>query len=198
MHLFWRVKHIGAPNPQNGPYIFGHWHGDELLLLGEFSYRHMAVMASKSSDGDLMQRILKSYGYQVMRGSSTRGGGVGLLGLVDAVKKGDDASLAVDGPRGPMHQMKPGILKLAQLTQRPLVLGAASARWRFVFEKAWNKTFLPLPFTQCVIFYGEPIWLPEKLDEEEFEIWRQKLEGILSELKEKAERYCGHLPILGV
>jgi lysophospholipid acyltransferase (LPLAT)-like uncharacterized protein len=128
----------------------------------------------------------------VVRGSSSKGGAGGLKGLIDAVDKGGfNASLAVDGPRGPIFRVKPGILKLAQATGVPLVPGAASANFRHVFKKAWNRSYLPLPFARGVIVYGEPIYVPKDLSDEAFETYRLKLETELLRLKAKAEASFG-------
>ncbi len=191
-HFTWRVSHINPPDPKGGPYVYGHWHGDELVLLGEFSFRRMAVLVSLSKDGSLMERVLLPLGYKVLRGSSSRRGEAGLLGLVSAVKAGYEASLAVDGPRGPRYTVKPGIVKLAQMTGRPLILGAASARRRWVFKKSWNQSYLPKPFTTCVIRYHPPIVVPQKLEDSEFETLKRKFETILLDLKQEAEHDCGH------
>ena len=188
----WSVVHIRRPELLDGPepVICAHWHGDELLLIGGFSTasrNRMAVMASRSRDGELLMRILTWMGFRVVRGSSTRGGAGGLKGLIDAVNKERcHASLAVDGPRGPIYRVKPGILKLAQETGRPLVLGAASARRRFIFKKAWNRCYLPFPFSKCVIIYGEPIEVPATLSDESFEALRLRLEDQLLSLKTEA------------
>lgn len=146
-----------------------------------------------------MRRVLGWLGFYIVRGSSTRGGAAGLKGLIDAVnKEGWSASLAVDGPRGPIYKVKPGILKLAQETGRPLILGAAAASRRFVFKKAWNRCYLPLPFSRCVIVYGEPILVPPALTEEAFENLRRDIEGNLLHLKEEAEAFFHRRPDVAI
>jgi lysophospholipid acyltransferase (LPLAT)-like uncharacterized protein len=183
----WFFKHIDRPIVA-GAGIYAHWHGDELCLVGEYAYKRMAILSSRSRDGELMTRVLTYLGFKVARGSSTRGGAGGLKGLIDVVKKeGYNASLAVDGPRGPIYKVKPGILKLAQITGRPLIPGAAAARRRFVFRNAWNKCYLPLPFTRCVIVYGKPIWVPQEISDEQLEEIRSTLESTLLHLKSTAE-----------
>src|SRR5262245_36237552 len=102
---FWRVVEVNRPivAPGGKSFVCAHWHGDELLLVGRFNLRPMAVMGSRSRDGELMKRILEWFGFTVVRGSSTRGGAGGLKGLIDSVlKRNLHASLAVDGPRGPV------------------------------------------------------------------------------------------------
>lgn len=186
----WRVERRGTTAHDNcpSPRIYAHWHGDELLLIGAHAYRDMAVLSSQSRDGGRMARLLSWLGYRVIRGSSTRGGVGGLKGLVGLVlKKSCDASLAVDGPHGPIGEVKMGVLKLAQLTRAPLIPGVAAARRRYIFERAWNKCYLPLPLSRCVVLYGDPITIPRLASDEELEKLRLQLQGALTDLKAKAE-----------
>lgn len=190
----WRFRHIRYPSQAQvpGPRVYAHWHGDELLMVGAYVRSGMAVMASWSKDGELMKRVLTWLGYRVVRGSSSRGGGAGLKGLIDAViKEKREASLAVDGPRGPIYKVKPGILMLAQQTGRPLIGAASAAGRRFVFKKAWNQCYLPFPFSKCVIVYGEPMFVPPDVSKEEFEAIRLKLEQELTAMKAEAELLVG-------
>ncbi len=187
---FWRVEKVRYPGESKGgpPRLWAHWHGDELLLVALHAQTGMGVMASRSRDGELMGKILRWMGYRVVRGSSTRGGAGGLKGLIDAVQKeGIDASLAVDGPRGPLYKVKPGILALAQQTGSVVIPGAAASSRRFVFKRAWNQCYLPFPFSRCVITYGEPMKVPKEITVGEFENLRLTLERRLLALKVEAE-----------
>lgn len=184
----WIIRRYDYPKEIAGtPAVYAHWHGDELLLVGAFSGQNMAVMSSWSRDGTLMSMVLRWLGYRVSRGSSSKGGCAGLKGLVDAVKDGSDASLAVDGPRGPYHTVKPGVLKLAQLTGSPIVPGACAARRRYLFKKAWNKCYLPLPFSRCAIVYGKPFRVAPDASEAELEKTRLSLQEQLVQLAASAE-----------
>ena len=185
----WRIAYINRPDPKNGPYVYAHWHGDELLMIGGYIQSGMAVMASWSKDGSLMRRVLTLLGYRVVRGSSTRGGGAGLKGLIDSVtKEGRDTSLAVDGPRGPIYQVKPGVIKLAQQTGRPLIAAASAARQKYVFKKAWNQCYLPWPTTRCVILFGSSKMVPIEATEEELEQLRLSLQLEMVELQQEVVR----------
>lgn len=196
MSWTWRFRHVGL-GPRKEPRVFAHWHGDELLLVGAYRRQNMTVMASRSKDGELMKRLLEWLGYVVVRGSSSRGGAGGLKGLIDSVRRGHrDASLAVDGPRGPVYQVKPGILKLAQQTGAELIPGAAAASRRFVFKKAWNQCYLPYPFSRCVIVYGRPFKVPADLSPSQELALREDLEKELQSLKDRAESLVGRTPQL--
>ncbi|MCB9254940.1 MAG: lysophospholipid acyltransferase family protein [Bdellovibrionaceae bacterium] len=188
----WRLQKVGwTPRAKSTvPRVFAHWHGDELLLIGAHSREGMAVLSSHSRDGQLMGWVLSKLGYFVLRGSSSKGGAAGLKGLIDAVKRqGRDASIAVDGPRGPIYKVKAGVLKLAQATGCQLIPGVSAAERRYTFEKAWNQCYLPYPLSRCVVLYGEPLTVPRRLSEDEFEAIRLKLESDLIALKAKAEAY---------
>ena len=112
----------------------------------------------------------------------------GISAAIDAVsKEGYDAAVAVDGPRGPIYEVKSGVLKLAQQTGYPIVLGVASAKRRFIFKKAWNQCYLPLPFTRSVVIYGEPIPVPKDCSDEELETIRLRLQRDMFTIKAEAE-----------
>lgn len=186
----WRIQEWGRTDlkPQGESKIYAHWHGDELLMMKMGQFRNMAVMASRSKDGELMAWVLKLLGFKVVRGSSSRGGAGGLKGLLDAVKKqGCHTSLAVDGPRGPIYEVKPGIVAIAQKTGKVIVPTAGASGSRFVFKKAWNQCYLPLPFSKCVVIYGDPISVSENATEEKLEEIKKELQRKLLDLKAEAE-----------
>lgn len=137
--------------------VFAHWHGDELAILGVFAYRGLVILSSLSRDGTMMARMMKLFGYTVYRGSSSRGGARGLIGLIKAVKSGAQTSLAVDGPRGPIYEVKPGIADLALRTGAPIVCGRVFCHPRWFFKKSWNKAYLPKPFSRVGIVVGSCI-----------------------------------------
>jgi len=193
--LLWRWP-LGKSEPRpadGGPCIYAHWHGDELILIRRYSFFGKAVMASLSKDGSMLSVGLEKLGYFVVRGSSSRGGIGGLKALVDAIFKGKDVALAVDGPRGPRHEVKAGVLKLAQLSGRPILPLAASAERKTVFEKSWNKSFMPHPLSRVVVTYGELFPVPRKMTEAEFEAKRLQLEAVLAATKAEADRQITEL-----
>lgn len=153
-----RVTVVGAP-PAGG-YALAFFHGSQMLgLRWRLSHapRPLAVLVSHSRDGELQAALLRRLGFVIVRGSSSRGGAQGLRGLVRAARGGCDSATAVDGPRGPLHQAKPGILALARLSKVPIVpLGAAGARVH-VLQRAWDQFQIPWPFSRVSIVLGPPI-----------------------------------------
>ncbi len=154
----WRVRLTGtAPDFNGPPLVFCFWHGEQAALFAHPRQRPAAVLTSRSRDGGLQARILKKLGFRVRRGSSSRGGAAGLIGLIEEMKQGADALFAVDGPRGPIHEVKPGAVHLAKKMETHLVPMAATASAAWVFEKAWDRYTLPKPFAEIEIWRGAPI-----------------------------------------
>lgn len=177
----------GGPN-----LICAHWHGDEWLLFFQWRTRErrMAVLTSQSRDGTRMNFFARLLGFHVFRGSSSRGGAQGMLGLLRAMKSGFNTSLAVDGPRGPRHVVKRGVVDLARHSGLPIVPIIARASKGWVFKKAWNKAVIPKPFSRVSIFYGPPIYVTDaKKDDVAMEKARLHLESQLNNISLYADSY---------
>lgn len=138
------------------PVVFAHWHGDELGMLPLAGSYRIATMTSTSQDGSLIDYALHRFGARTSRGSSTRGGVRALIGLIRLMRQGFNATVAVDGPKGPLHQVKPGVFELATHANARIVPMALAASRPYVFKKSWNQAVLPLPFSKVVIFFSEP------------------------------------------
>jgi len=195
--FFWRYRFHHKPSVLDQPdipKILAHWHGDELVAVHAFRDQHLSIMASRSDDGQWLTSVLKRLGYETVRGSSSRGGVGGLKGLIDKVRSGKSAAIAVDGPRGPRHEVKPGIIKLAQITGAPIILGAISSSKAHIFERAWNRCFLPWPFSLNHLVFGVPLFIPRDADEIQLEEYRVLVQTELLRLKAEAESYT---PVIG-
>lgn len=159
----WRIREHGDPIilekyiKNREKVIFAHWHGDELALLGYYAFRGLAVLSSLSDDGTLMASCLTLFGFRVYRGSSTRGGARGLIGLIKAVRSGSQGAVAVDGPKGPIYEVKPGIIELAAKTGVPILPIHTKASSAWFIPRAWNKSYLPKPFARIDVYYGKLI-----------------------------------------
>lgn len=164
LRFSWRIEEKGPPEvlekfvKNSEPCIYAHWHGDELVLIGYYAFRKLAVLSSLSKDGSIMANALTLLGYKVFRGSSSRGGARGLLGLIHAVKEGSQSALAVDGPRGPIYEVKPGVVKLAVKTGQPIVPVRTRTERAWYVPRAWNKSYMPKPFARVMVEYSEPIY----------------------------------------
>lgn len=137
--------------------IFASWH-DELLMM-PMSYRGPGarILISASKDGELIARMIKHFGVSAVRGSSSRGGRAAFRELLSLTNEPLDLGITPDGPRGPRHQLKDGIVQLARLSGRPVVPVSymCSKGHRFA---SWDRFLLPFPFGRAVFSYGEPLY----------------------------------------
>lgn len=180
-----RLRVLGPAEP-DGPVLYAFHHGRQFGLLHYPPARGAAVLSSLSADGRLQAGLLGRLGFAVVRGSSSRGGATGLRGLARHVAAGRRAGFAVDGPRGPLGIVKPGVLALARLTGAPIVPLSFAAPGH-VFSRAWDRYLLPRPFARGVITRGEPLSVPRHADERELERGRRALEEALVRLGREAE-----------
>ena len=83
-----------------GPAVFAFWHRSLLLAAYRFRGKGIAILISRSFDGELIARTVERLGFTAVRGSSTRGGSVGLRGMQRAYEAGAVCAFTADGPEG--------------------------------------------------------------------------------------------------
>ena len=169
-------------------FIYAFWHGRQFLLFYTHRNSHVVIPASESRDGEIQTGILQRFGFDVVRGSSKRKGERALLGMVEALRSGKCVALAVDGPRGPIYEVKQGITYLAGKLDKPIVPVIMSAERSWILEKIWDKYMLPKPFTRCVIMYGDPIQV-NGISAEELENKRHDLTRAINDVMAKADQH---------
>ena len=167
--------------------LYAFWHGKQLMLFGYPGPRPMVQMVSLSKDGDLQKAILGWFGFSVVRGSPKKRGEQALYEMTEQVLQGYHGALAVDGSRGPVHQVKPGIVHVARDTGAVIIPIAAAARYRTVLKSTWDQYEIPWLFSPTVIVEGQPIEVDQEIDDDELERIRKQLELRLRMLHLKAE-----------
>jgi lysophospholipid acyltransferase (LPLAT)-like uncharacterized protein len=135
-------------------FIFSLWHGHLLPLLWHHRGSNVAVLISEHRDGELIARTAHWLGYNLIRGSTTRGAERALLSLVRELKSGREVAITPDGPRGPARKFAPGALIAAQRSGVPIlpVAAAADRAWRL---GSWDRFVIPKPFARITVAYGE-------------------------------------------
>ncbi|MES2964868.1 MAG: lysophospholipid acyltransferase family protein [Bdellovibrionota bacterium] len=162
LRMTWRLRVVESASleraiAENRPIVIAFWHGDELGVVQLGRRYRVAVITSTSKDGEIMNTAARLMGSKTSRGSSTRGGVTALKGIIRLAKEGYRPSVAVDGPKGPYHKVKPGVFEISKVTKAVIFPLAIAADRSFIFKKAWNKAFLPLPFARVVAQWGEPL-----------------------------------------
>jgi lysophospholipid acyltransferase (LPLAT)-like uncharacterized protein len=158
------------------PRIFAVWHGHQLLTpcLYKRICQNAATnptptlfaLSSMHRDGALAAKILNRLGVRTITGSSSRGGTRALRGLIRCLRSGDSVAITVDGPRGPIYRVKPGIIKLSQLTGAPIspVILTPERYWQI---NSWDEMRIPKPFTGFHVYFLPEFICPAKGDPDE-------------------------------
>jgi lysophospholipid acyltransferase (LPLAT)-like uncharacterized protein len=158
--LTWRVriyKSCEIDFESAEPLVFVFWHGSQMALTAISPRRPTNVLVSLSADGELQSGVMHALGLRVLRGSSSRGGARGLRALIRRLRSGQDAALAVDGPRGPKRSCKLGAILAARLAAGQCVpLGCASSR-SVTLHKTWDQFEIPLPFARVAVCMGDAV-----------------------------------------
>jgi len=155
MHL---VVHPELAEHPDTPWVLILFHGTQWPLLAWRRRRPTLVMVSHSADGAIQARALGLLGFLVVRGSSSRGGARGLAAIVRRMRHGDvDAVFAVDGPRGPYGDVKPGAACAAQRSGAVLVPMGSAVRGGKTFTRAWDRFVLAWPFGRVAVVLGAPL-----------------------------------------
>ena len=131
--------------PPNERYIGALWH-NRLLLLPFILQRYLpqrrgAALISASRDGAILADLVERFGYEVVRGSSSRKGASAIRQLGEVIASGRDVVITPDGPRGPAYELGQGIIFLAQQSGTEVVPinMEYSSSWRV---KSWDRFIL--------------------------------------------------------
>jgi lysophospholipid acyltransferase (LPLAT)-like uncharacterized protein len=170
-------------------YIGALWH-NRLLLIAHVVWRFFpsrrggGALISASRDGAIIADIVERYGFEAVRGSSSRKGTSALLQLSDMVASGRDVLITPDGPRGPVYELGAGIIFLAQKTGTPVIPinMEYSSCWRV---KSWDRFILPKPFSKVRVIMGSPHRVRPTATDEEFEAERLRLQETMLGLVEQ-------------
>jgi lysophospholipid acyltransferase (LPLAT)-like uncharacterized protein len=116
-------------------------------------------MVSEHADGEIIARIVQRWGWETVRGSTSRGAGRVLLAMIRALEAGRIGALTPDGPRGPAGVAQAGAIVAARRSGALLVPAriAVDRSWQ---GRGWDRFTLPKPFARVVISYGAP-WRPD-------------------------------------
>jgi lysophospholipid acyltransferase (LPLAT)-like uncharacterized protein len=180
-----RTGIVGRPVTEN--YIGALWHNRllifPLVLRRFFPQRQGAALISASRDGDLLADGVQRFGYDVIRGSSSRLGASAILQLTEVLASGRDVVITPDGPRGPAYELGPGIIFLAQRS------GAAVLPMNLEYSRcwrlgSWDRFIVPRPFSKVRVLIDKPHRVRSTTTPAEFESERLALQDAMMALVE--------------
>ncbi len=159
------------------------WHCRLLMIPYLYPGKRMHVLISTHRDGEIIANIMRCFGFDVVRGSSSKGGKKALIEMARLLKGGNDLAITPDGPRGPAEVLKPGIAHVAKLSGKSVVPVAYAAS-RYFRLTSWDRLIIPSPFSRGLFVVGEPLFYQEG---EDMEAFRLRLEQALLETTARAD-----------
>lgn len=149
-------EYLRALWQQGQPVILAFWHDQLLLMVQGYRGPGAKILISASKDGELIARTMRHFGQGAVRGSSNRGGRQAFKALLEISKQPFDLVITPDGPKGPRHEVKEGVVQLARISGRPVIPMAfvVSRGHRFA---SWDRFLLPYPLSRGVYSFGAPV-----------------------------------------
>ena len=167
IHKTLRYEVVGTnylkETPQNS-YAIASWHHNVFLAITSLIGQNVCLMVSPSFDGDIITWIARKLNLSTVRGSSSREGKSALLKLYRFLSQSGHIAIAVDGPRGPAFQAKPGIVFLAKKKQIPILPMVSIASRYWTLHKTWDRFRIPKPFATVHIYFASPILVHQTTD----------------------------------
>ena len=184
-----KFTHIENYNhPENPACIFAMWHANQFLVHGIKNREKLSILISNSIDGQIVADVCENWGFKVVRGSSGKKGSVeSTMQMISRLKEGESVAIMVDGPHGPLHRVKNGVIKLAQMSGAPIIpVTWFSPQKTFINLPSWDK--MKTPFGKCNILniYGNPIYISQDATEEELVSVKEKIKSELENLDKTA------------
>jgi hypothetical protein len=168
------------------PIIIAFWHGQHLLATNARKPGYRAKMlVSRHHDGEVNAIAAERLGVGTIRGSGNheggfvhKGGVAAFQAMLDALGEGYSVALSADVPKV-SRVAGLGIIKLAQVSGRPIHAVAIATRWRIVLDN-WDRSTINLPFSRGAGVIPEPLRVPADADDAALEAARQELENRLN------------------
>jgi lysophospholipid acyltransferase (LPLAT)-like uncharacterized protein len=166
------------------------WHRCVIPATWCFRGHGMAVMTSRSFDGEYIARIIERFGYVAVRGSSSRGGSTALLAMNRSLASGQSAAFTIDGPRGPRYKAKPGPVLLARMSGAPILCFYLACDNPWILN-TWDAMMIPRPFSKVHVRWAKLIHVPADANDEQMNDCNRQMQESLERARRDAVAALG-------
>jgi len=170
--------------------IWCFWHRCVIPAGYRFRGNMIAVMISRSFDGEYIARIVSKLGFRPVRGSSSRGAVGALIGMRKELELGHPAGFTIDGPRGPIYVAKPGPILLAKKTGHSINCFYIAVQRAWILN-SWDRMIIPKPFSRACAYFSSPIHVPADATDEQMSALHQQMQETLERCRVEAEKRMG-------
>lgn len=173
------------------PFIVCFWHGRLMMMPYAWALkkkRPFHMLISGHRDGRLISKVISYLGIRTIEGSSTHMGETALKGMVRILKNQGTVGITPDGPKGPCHKAKMGLIMASYLTQAD-ILPATFSVSSFKIFKSWDQFLWAFPSRKGLLVWGKPIKAPSNKSSDTFEKARVEVEKELINLMQHADEH---------
>ena len=197
VYLTCRVKMVGYETfrkYRKKPAIFVFWHGRSMILSPIIAVGGMRgyAISSKHHDGRIMAKVQRLFGLRPIYGSTSDGGLSVLRGGLRVLADGRySLCISPDGPGGPSLRVQDGTLYFAKMSGAPIIPVCYSAS-RCWFMNNWDKYMVVKPFSRVKCVVGNPVFVPGRINNDEFNKIKDSLENYMVETVHKMDTEFGY------
>jgi lysophospholipid acyltransferase (LPLAT)-like uncharacterized protein len=179
-----------TPSPPDATYekpvIYSFWHRAVFASAWLWRKTGIAVMVSRSFDGEYIARTIEKLGFVAVRGSSSRGGSTALLQLKSELEGGVPVAFTIDGPRGPKFVAKPGPVLLSRASALPMAAFYVALSDAWVL-KTWDALMIPKPYSKALVRFSAKMRVPADAGDAQMDDFHQQLQAALERVTRFAE-----------
>ncbi len=185
-----------GPSPPDAIYekrvIYSFWHRAVFASAWLWKKTGIAVMVSRSFDGEYIARTIEKLGFIAVRGSSSRGGVPALLGLRSQLERGNLVAFTIDGPRGPKYVAKAGPVALSRATSMPMAAFFVALSDAWVLN-TWDALMIPKPFSKALVRFSAKLQVPTEADDARMAEFHEQLQAALDRVTRFAEEHVAQV-----
>lgn len=178
-------EHVNQVHAAGRPAIIAGWHGMTMMLVGYLATRdpdQYVLVVPDDSRGAVLSvfaRRLGAHPFTISMKADSMVAARRLLALVRQMKVRTDASgeasrpregkdllLNPDGPDGPSHEPKKGVVFIARKTGALIVPTGAFTATGYRIPR-WDRYVVPFPFSRIAVVMGEPMEVSTEVDLEQ-------------------------------
>lgn len=179
------------------PVIFTGWHGHNLVSMAAYrkiigKHFKCAIMVPEIADGMVIDHLGRRLGLDVVRVQPELGPAQwarATTAMIKLIRRGYCVMLSPDGPFGPAHKAKPGIVLMGQRSGAAIIPTSAASSSAVRLGYRWDDHLVPLPWGKTVVHFSQPVEI-DLPDDQSPEALQNRIEDALRENTRKAEAIC--------
>jgi lysophospholipid acyltransferase (LPLAT)-like uncharacterized protein len=184
------LEHLERAHAAGRPLIVAAWHGMTMMLFGFLDthqdFKQYLGIVPDDPRGAVLSAWMQRAGgdiFAISMEATSMVAGRRLLALIRQMKQGKHLCLNPDGPDGPTHEPKKGVVFIARKAGALIIPTGAYTATGYRIPR-WDQYTVPFPFSRIAVVLGEPLELTAEMDPEQA---RLLVRDRLNEVEQAAE-----------